>query len=159
MVAGSLSNTDALLIVTLRTLIGASAVESPELGDEPDPIAKVVIDRYNGVCEKLEEETARTSADVLVTVQDRDVSVLQSRIAEGGTAGPPLPAGGVEAKFGEGLTGGDLWGWIRSVFDHIDEDEWHPIVRPADDTVGTLADTGRIAVVGDWGTNLAVVKT
>jgi Calcineurin-like phosphoesterase len=91
---------------------------------------------------------------VLITVQDRDASVVQSRIAEAGEAGPPLPAGGLEAKFGTGLTGGDLWGWFRSVFDHIDQNDWHPIIRPPDDKVGTFADAGRVAVVGDWGTNL-----
>jgi calcineurin-like phosphoesterase family protein len=111
-------------------------------------------DRYNRILEKLREETAKTSTDVLIAVQDRDASRLQSRVAEGGDAGPPLPAGGVEAQFGEGLIGGDVWGWIRSMFDHIDQIQWHPIMRPPDNKIGTLADTGRIAVVGDWGTNL-----
>jgi hypothetical protein len=91
---------------------------------------------------------------VLVTVQDRDASMMQSRVAEGGDGGPPLPAGGIEAQFGEGVTGGDLWGWFRSLFDHIDEDRWHPIVRPSNDKIGTLADTGRVAMISDWGTNL-----
>ena len=51
-----------------------------------------------------------------------------------------MPAGGIEAQFGEGITGGDVWGWFRSLFDHIDEDQWHQIVRPPDDKVGTLAE-------------------
>jgi hypothetical protein len=153
-VADSPSNTEAVPIVTLRTLLGGCGVESPGLEAELDPAQQKVIDRYNHVLEKLQDETAKTSADVLITVQDRDASVLQSRIAESGDAGPPLPAGGIEAQFGEGLTGGDVWGWIGSVFDRIDKSQWHPIVRPPDDTVGTLADIGRVAVVGDWGTNL-----
>jgi hypothetical protein len=145
---------EAVPIVTLRTLLGAGSVESPGLEAAPDPAQQKVIDRYNDVVKKLQEETAKTSANVLITVQDRDTSMLQSGIAEGDDTGPPLPAGGIEAQFGEGLTGGDVWGWFRSLFDHIDETQWHPIVRPPDDKVGTLADTGRVAVVGDWGTNL-----
>lgn len=94
-------------------------MESPGLEAELDPAQQKVIDRYNHVLEKLQDETAKTSADVLITVQDRDASVLQSRIEESGDAGPPLPAGGIEAQFGEGLTGGDVWGWIGSVFDRI----------------------------------------
>ena len=148
------SKTDTVPIVTLRTLLGAGSVESPGLQAEPDPAQKEDIDRYKRILEKLQQETAKTSSEVLITVQDRDASLLQSRIAEDAAAGPPLPAGGIEAQFGEGATGGDIWGWIRSVFDHIDESKWHSIVRPPDDKVGTLADTGHIAVVGDWGTNL-----
>ena len=148
------SKTDTVPIVTLRTLLGAGSVESPGLQAEPDHAQKEDIDRYKRILEKLQQETAKTSSEVLITVQDRDASLLQSRIAEDAAAGPPLPAGGIEAQFGEGATGGDIWGWIRSVFDHIDESKWHSIVRPPDDKVGTLADTGHIAVVGDWGTNL-----
>jgi Calcineurin-like phosphoesterase len=153
-VARSPSKNDTVTIVTLRTLLGAGGVESPGLEAAPDPAQQKDIERYNRILAKLQQETVKTSADVLITVQDRDTSLLQSRIAEGGDAGPPLPAGGLEAQFGEGLTGGDVWGWFRSLFDHIDQSQWHPIVRPPDDKVGALADTGRIAVVGDWGTNL-----
>jgi hypothetical protein len=148
--------TDPVPIVTLRTLLGARGLESSGLeAGKPDDIApQEDVDRYNRIVEKLQDETAKTSADVLITEQDRDASLLQSRIAEGGDAGPPLPAGGLEAQFGDGVTGGDVWGWIRSMFDHIDQTQWHPIVRPPDDNVGTLADTGRVAALGDWGTNL-----
>ena len=38
-------------------------------------------------------------------------------IAEQGDAGPPLPGGGLEVKFGAGITGGGIWGWFRIVFD------------------------------------------
>ena len=128
-------------------------MESLGLDTEADPAQQEDIDRYNRILEKLQEETAKaSSSDVLITVQDRDVSLLQSRIAERGKAGRPLPAGGIEAQFGEGITGGDVWGWIRSLLDH--KSQKHPIVRPPDDKVGTLGDTGRVAVVGDWGTNL-----
>jgi hypothetical protein len=142
-------------IVTLRTMLGAAGLESLVLeGKTNDTAQQQLSDRYNRIVEKLQVETAKTSTGVLVTVQDREASLLQSRIAEGDEAGPPLPAGGLEAQFGDGLTGGDVWGWIRSAFDHIDRMQWHPIVRPSDDSIGTLANTGRVAVLGDWGTNL-----
>ena len=58
--------------------------------------------------EKLQQETARTSSNVLIRVQDRETSLLQSGIAEGGDTGPLLPAGGFETQFGGGLTGGNV---------------------------------------------------
>ena len=145
------SKADAVPIVTLRTLLG---VELPGLEAHLDRVQQEIIGRYKGILEKLQQETARTSSNVLITVQDRETSLLQSGIAEGGDTGPPLPAGGFEAQFGGGLTGGDVWRWIRSLFDHIDETQWHPIMRPPDNKAGNVADEGHLAVVGDWGTNL-----
>ncbi len=152
--ADPLSKSDAVLVVTLRTLLSADGVELPGLEAAIGPAQQEDLARYQRIVEKLREETARTGSDVLITVQDRDTSMLQSLIAEEGDAGPPLPGGGLEAKFGTGLTGGDIGGWFRSVFDWIDQSQWHPIVRPPDNKVGTLADTGRVALLGDWGTNL-----
>ena len=63
-------------------------------------------------------------------------------------------SGGFEAQFGGGLTGGDVWRWIRSLFDHIDETQWHSIMRPSDNKAGNVADEGHLAVVGDWGADL-----
>ena len=57
-------------------------MESLGLDTEADPAQQEDIDRYNRILEKLQEETAKaSSSDVLITVQDRDVSLLQSRIA------------------------------------------------------------------------------
>ena len=42
---------------------------------------------------------------------------FKSAIVGQGDAGLPLPGGGLKAKFGTGMTGGDVWGWFRSVFD------------------------------------------
>lgn len=146
------SRTDATPIVTLRTLLNKpGGVSSPEGLASASGGAE---EKYNRAVEKIEEETRKAGANVLITVQDRETSVLQSRIAERGAAGPPLEAGGIEAQFGEGLTGGDWWGWISSVFDHVGKNEWHAIKRPPNDKVGTFADAGRIAAVADWGTNL-----
>lgn len=144
-------SSQAELVVTLRTVLAGV----PATGLENKPVAgQDAVERYTCVLEKLQHETDKTSPDVFIAVPDRDASMLQSRIAATGAAGPPLHAGGLEAKFGEGFGGGDVLGWVGSLFDHIDETERHPIVRPPDSSVGTLADTGRVAVVGDWGTNL-----
>lgn len=153
--AESHSKTDTAPIVTLRTLLNGGGVESPVPISADDPVRKRDLDRFNGIVDKLQEETGKaTSSEVLVTMQDRETSILQSKVAEDGTPGAPLEAGGLEAQFGEGATGGDIWGWFRSLFDHIDNDNWHPMVRPPDDQIGALADTGRVAVLSDWGTNL-----
>jgi Calcineurin-like phosphoesterase len=144
----------APLIATLRTLREFAGEQNKPILESVLVEDQKTVRRYEDVLQKLEQETNKTSRNVLIAINDKDASVLQSRIAEGGEVGPPLPAGGVEAQFGDGLTGGDVWGWIRSVFDHIDQSQWHAIVRPPDTKVGSLADTGRIAVIGDWGTNL-----
>lgn len=144
------ARTDGTPVVTLRSLPTAPVPESTGLESTADP----TLERYNEVIEKLRQETANNSPGVLITVQDRDASMVQSRIAEEGEPGAALQAGGLEAQFGEGLTGGDILGWARSLFDHIDRSQWHPIVRPPDDSVGTFADSGRVAVLSDWGTNL-----
>lgn len=146
--------TDDVPVVTLRTLLDADGLEAPALEGTTAPDDQDALERYNRVVRLLQEETMRTGPEVFVALQDRDASVLQSRIAELRASGQPLPAGGLEAKFGEGITGGDIWGWVKSVFDHVSPANWHAIVRPPDSAAGTLADSGRIAVVGDWGTNL-----
>jgi hypothetical protein len=152
--ADPITRTGAVPIVTLRSLAETNRGQRKGGLETMTSPGEKTVQRYEAVLAKLDEETRQASRSVLIAVADRDASVLQSRIAEGGDAGPPLPGGGLEAQFGEGLTGGDIWGWIRSVFDHIDKSAWHPIVRPPNDAVGTIADVGRIAVVGDWGTNL-----
>ena len=141
------------VVVTLRTMIGAAGTES-SLERTPDAKHGKTKDRYNEVVEKIEQETKKTGSEVFVTIQDREASLVQSRMAEEAAAGAALQAGGLEAQFGEGAFGGDIWGWFTSLFDHIDKDEWRDIKRPAGDTPGTIKDTGRVAVVGDWGTNL-----
>lgn len=139
----------------MRNLFVEARDRAPEAPSEvPDHLEQaLLLNRYNRVMEKVEAATG-PSEDVLVTVQDREASIAQSRLAEAAEAGRPLAAGGLEAKFGEGAGGGDIWGWFKSLFDHIDKGGWHPIVRPPSDAVGSFADVGRIAVISDWGTNL-----
>jgi hypothetical protein len=148
------SGMDVVPIVTLRTVLGAGGTETPGLEAAADPALKEAKNRYDAVVQKIQAETAKSSPNVLVTVQDRDASMMQSAMAEDSEAGAALPAGGVEAQFGGGLSGGDILGWALSVFDHINKSKWHPIVRPPDGKIEALADVGRVAMLSDWGTNL-----
>jgi predicted phosphodiesterase len=132
-----------------ETATEASAKRRSGLNDLDDRIR-----RFRRIMAVIEQETARSGQGVLVSVQDRETSLVQSAIAERSDAGVPLHAGGLEAKFGQGTFGGDVWGWFTSLFDHIDQREWHPIVRPPDAVVDQIADKAEIAVMGDWGTNL-----
>jgi hypothetical protein len=152
-VTGSLSDNQRLRIATLRSLTGG-ALESSAPESEAKPTRQELVNRYNSVVEKLQVQTAKSGSNVMITVEDRDASILQSKIAESGNARTVLPTGDLEAQFGEGLTGGDIMGWILSTLDQIDPLQRHPIVPPADDKIGSFADAGRMAVMGDWGTNL-----
>ena len=70
---------------------------------------------YEQVMQRLQDATDEAGGDVLITVQDREISLAQSRIAELTTASRTLPSGGQEVQFGTGLAGGDWWGWISSL--------------------------------------------
>jgi hypothetical protein len=126
------------------------ALESAEAGDAPEgPEAQLRLQR---VLRKMQQETDNAGPNVLIAMNDADASLVQSRIAQDADAGKALSTGGIEAQFGEGLTGGDIIGWARSIFDHVNSR--HPILRPPDPNATVFADVGRVAVVGDWGTNL-----
>ena len=141
-------------VVTLRTLLAVDGAQAAALESTFVSTDKGALDLYNRAVERLGEETSKAGSNVFITVQDRYVSMLQSCIAGLGETKEPLEPGGLEAMFGEGLTGGDVWGWIRSVFDHVSMADWHPIVRPPNTKADTIADSGRVAILGDWGTNL-----
>ena len=145
------------VVVTARSMrkLGDEAVEQTGPSSVTDPVEQAMLaNRYNAVLAKIDAEAGKSSEDVLVTAQDREASMVQSLLAERASHGEPLAAGGLEAKFGEGAHGGDIWGWFKSLFDHIDSDDWHPIVRPPNDDIGAIADVGRIAIISDWGTAL-----
>jgi hypothetical protein len=132
------------------------AVPAAERGGQAiDPVVRQMIrTRYRQNLDKIHAKTEASSPNVLVTVQDREASLLQSRIAEEADRGRALEAGGREAMFAEGAFGGDLLGWLRGLFDHVDQSHMHAIVPPPDALPEALPDRARIAMVGDWGTNL-----
>jgi len=145
------------LVVTARGLPDVAALEAAAPADaeavgDPLELAKT-INRYARIAQALEQEAAEVDPDVFITLQDRDASLLQARLAEEAEAGGrefetvPLPAGGLEVKFEPGL--GDVWGWAKSLFDWIDRKKAHPIVRPPSDDFEPLPNSARIGILSD----------
>ena len=143
-------------IVTLESLQPPVSDTLEAVGPaEPDLLEhRLRTERYNQIMERLRQETATAGSNLMITVQDREASILQSELARQAAEGTPLDSGGLEAKFGTGFAGGDWFGWIRSVFDHVDRRQAHPIVRPTTTKPEPMADTCRIALAADWGTGL-----
>jgi hypothetical protein len=155
------SDNRATTVVTLRTLEGLRLLESaiapstPEGSPRSDPLADaMLLSRYGQILSQIDDASADLGSNVLLTVDDREASLFLSKIAEDGAVGAALEAGGLEAKFGTGATGGDVLGWIKSTFDHIDRQQAHAIVRPPNVGAEAIADEATIAMLGDWGTNL-----
>jgi Calcineurin-like phosphoesterase len=142
-------------IVTLESLKPPMTEGLESLPTEAQtPEARLRVARYYQMMERLRQETYDTGADLMITVPDRDVSRLQSEMARRAAAERQLAAGGLEVKFGTGLGGGDWFGWIFSLLDHVDRREAHPIARPTSTTPGVIPDVARIAMTADWGTGL-----
>jgi Calcineurin-like phosphoesterase len=103
---------------------------------------------------RLQEATDAVGEDVLVTVQDRDVSLAQSWIAENSGSTRELESGAQEVQFGTGLSGGDVLRWVWSVTDWVSRRKAHPIKRPDTATAEPLTGDIRMAIAADWGTGL-----
>ena len=83
----------------------------------------------------------------------RSRSRLQSLIASGEAAHinfVPLPTGGLEAKFDTQ----DWFGWASVAWEKLKHLTPHNILRPKSNLAEPFPDSGRIALVGDWGTGL-----
>jgi len=148
-------------VVTLKSLQPApgSATESSVQGSsagqkELTAEDRIRLARYQQIVRRVRQETQAAGSDVMVTVPDREVSIAQSMLAEQNEVEGALAAGGQEVKFGTGPTGGDIWGWFVSLFDHVDRTQAHPMVRPVDTSVETLADDAIVAIAADWGTGM-----
>lgn len=148
-------------IVTLKSLKPApgspteASIDSTSAGQkELTAEDRIRLARYQQIVRRVQRETKASGSDVMVTVPDREVSIAQSMLAEQNEAEGALAAGGQEVKFGTGPTGGDIWGWFVSLFDHVDRDQAHPLVRPPDTSVATLADDAIVALAADWGTGM-----
>jgi hypothetical protein len=97
------------------------------------------------------EEEAETI--VLTTPTHAAASRLQSLIASGEAATlgfAPLPSGGLEAQFDTG----DWSGWATIAWAKLKNLRPHAMVRPPTALPTPIADSGRVAIVGDWGTGL-----
>ncbi len=143
-------------IVTLNSLQPpeTEGLESAGRAGEETPASQLALARYYQIMERLRQETQEKGSNLLVTVPDRETSLVQSELARQAAADRALPAGGLEAKFGTGLAGGDWFGWMSSLLDWVDRCKAHPIVRPATTKTSVLPDVASVALVGDWGTGL-----
>lgn len=145
-------------IVTLNSIknaaaMGDSVATSLERRDSND--LKLLMARHDQILSKLEHETRRIgSHNVMLSVPDRDVSLMQSALAEQTTERAALHSGALEAKFGTGLRGGDWFGWLKSTLDWVDRQDAHELLRPVDATACDLKDRIRVAITADWGTGL-----
>lgn len=98
-------------------------------------------------------ETANRSDKVLTTAQHGPTSRLQSLIASGelGTLSlDPLPAGGLEAKFDTH----DWAGWATVAWAKLKNRKPHPMKKPLHPGPQSFPASGRIGLLGDWGTGL-----
>ena len=102
-------------VVTLRSLELPSSemLESVSAGPQSEA-EKLTLARYQQVMERLRQETQNAGSELMITVPDREVSLLQSEIARRAEADRALDAGGLEVKFGTGFGGGDWFGWIAA---------------------------------------------
>jgi hypothetical protein len=148
-------------VVTLKSLLPApgsateSSVQSASAGQkELTAEDRLRLARYQQIVRRVRQETKAVGDDVMVTVPDREVSLAQSKLAEENETQRGLAAGGQEVKFGTGPTGGDIWGWFTSLFNHVDQNQAHAMVRPADTSVEALPDDAIVAMAADWGTGL-----
>ena len=144
-------------IVTLKSLdIASKHSESVEANpaDAESPDAQLRKARYDRIMQKLEDATIDSGDDVMVTVQDREASLAQSKMAQDGVGGAALPSGGQEVQFGTGVKGGDWFRWVWSLTDWVDRVDAHPIMRPKTVVPDTMTGDLRVAIAADWGTGL-----
>ena len=143
-------------VVTLASLrrpqTQSEAAES--LPEAQTPEAQLKQAHYDQIMARLQQAADDVGADVMITVQDREVSLAQSRIAEQATATRPLASGGQEVQFGTGLSGGDWLRWMWSLTDWVDRKEAHPLLRPATAQADQLSGDFTLAMAADWGTGL-----
>ena len=146
-------------IVTVSSIpeparIEAARETTAEARAEVDAVERaMLLNRYRALRAKLEAEAAAAGNDVMITAQDPEVSLLQSRLAQLALEGKALGPGGREVKFGSGFEGRDWFGWLKSTLDWVDRKEAHPFVlNTAPPTA--IGDSFHIAMAGDWGTGL-----
>jgi predicted phosphodiesterase len=143
-------------IVTAKSLQppAAAGSEAEAPADAKTPEGQLRLARYSQIVQRLQQEADEHGSDVMVTVQDREVSLAQSKMAEEAEAAQKLPSGGEEVQFGTGMGGGDWFRWVWSLTDWVDRKAAHPIVRPTTNVAEALTGDLRLALAADWGTGL-----
>jgi hypothetical protein len=140
-------------LASLRRAVAQSEATDAQL-EAKTPEAQLEQARYEQIMQRLQDASDEVGADVMITVQDREVSLAQSHIAETCPTIKPLASGGQEVQFGTGLSGGDWLGWMLSLSDWVSPKEAHPILRPTVAAAETLAGDITLAMTADWGTGL-----
>ena len=143
-------------IVTLASLQRppSASEDAAESSQAPSPEDQLKQARYEQIMQRLQDATDNAAGDVVITVQDREVSLAQSRMAELATETRALTSGGQEVQFGAGLAGGDWFGWLGSLLDWVSRRHAHPMVRPATATAESLSGDFTVAMTADWATGL-----
>lgn len=145
-----------------QKIVTAKSLQPPEFqAGESESIPEMATDdgqlrlqRYAQIMERLQQEGDELGSDVMVTAQDREVSLAQSKLAEEVEAARDLPSGGQEVQFGTGFSGGDWFRWVWSLTDWVDRKDAHLMLRPSTNTAASLSGDLRVAIAADWGTGL-----
>ena len=147
-----------------RDKIVTVASFSPPAGmSEADPVASAEAQspegqlrqaQYDQIVQRLQQAADEVQSDVMITLQDREVSLAQSLLAEKADAQRTLDSGGQEVQFGTGISGGDWFRWIKSLTDWVDRKDAHPLLRPKTVGADPLPEKVRVGMVADWGTGL-----
>ena len=132
-----------------KKIVTAKSLEPPPFqAGESESIPGMATDdgqlrlqRYAQIMERLQQEGDELGSDVMVTAQDREVSLAQSKLAEEVEAARDLPSGGQEVQFGTGFSGGDWFRWVWSLTDWVDRKDAHPMLRPSTNTAGRRGQT------------------
>src|SRR6478609_5305953 len=143
-------------IVTAKSLQPPAfqAGESESIPEMASDEGQLRLQRYAQIMERLQSEGDELGSDVMVTAQDREVSLAQSKLAEEVEAARSLPSGGQEVQFGTGVSGGDWFRWVWSLTDWVDRKNAHPLLRPSTNTATNLTGDLRVAIAADWGTGM-----
>jgi hypothetical protein len=142
-------------VVTLASLRPpSSAAESVEPPEASTPEAEFKRALYGQIMQRLQDATDEVGGDVMVTAQDREVSLAQSRIADLATETRRLDSGGQEVQFGTGITGFDWFRWMWSLTDWVGRKDAHPLVRPPHAMAEQLTGDLTVAMTADWATGL-----
>src|SRR5262245_14166394 len=88
-------------IVTLKSL-ELPPTDGLESLPRETPESRLALARYYQVMERLRQATDDVGSEIMITVQDREASLLQSELARAASVDRSLDAGGQEVKFGTG---------------------------------------------------------
>ena len=150
------------VVVTFRevekALTGREALEALPAAADADteaPAAEraAVMAAVGTVLNQLRRAEETAGAMVLTTPHHAPSCRLQSLIASGEAAKlkfEPLPSGGLEAKFDTH----DWFGWASVAWQKLKHFTPHAMLRPSNSVAQPLPPTGRLALLGDWGTGL-----